>query len=92
MIPRVPARPSGSTKWRTNRPPAGHPLLIHHQVAHLAVHLLDGLAGDLGVVLRLAQILGHCRVPKLEVRHVNIHHPVQEPQGLQGVIPSGIIY
>ena len=55
------------------------------------MHLLDRLAGDFGVVLRLAQILGHLGVPKLEVRHVNIHHPVQEPQGLHGIVAPGVV-
>ena len=71
--------------------PGCHPGISHHQVPHLAVHLFEGAAGHFGVVFRLAEVGGHPRVPEFEIRHIDVHHPVQQAQGLHRVVAAGIV-
>ena len=48
MISRVPRQIVGQHQVAHQKAPPGHALLIHDQIAHLAVHFLDGLAGHSG--------------------------------------------
>src|SRR5512135_228422 len=57
----------------------------------LSVHLPDRLAGALGVVLRLGQPAGGLALPELEVRHVDVHNPVQQLQRGERVVPAGVV-
>ena len=57
---------------------------------HLAEHLFDGGFGRLGIILGGGVAFGQVRLPIFEVRHIDLHQPLQHMQTLHTVIAGAV--
>lgn len=69
----------------------GEAAMVEDQVADLSVHLLDGAAGYLGVVLGERQPAGDLRPPELEVGQVDVDDPVEDLEGRDGLVTAAVV-
>ena len=71
--------------------PQRQSLLVHLQLADLGVHRGDHSASGLGVVAGAEVAATMLGIPQFEIRHVNIDHPVHEPDAIHAVVGRSII-
>src|SRR5262249_44902988 len=69
----------------------GQAVLVHLQVADLAVHLRNDFAGHLRVVDRGQVLAAGLLVPQLEVRHVRVHQTFQDLEPVQAVVGTRVV-
>src|SRR5579883_2500505 len=72
--------------------PDGQAVLGHAQGAHLVVHRADRLARGLRVLGGQQVPAAPLAVPQLEVGHVDVHHPVHEPEAVEAVVGTGVVH
>jgi hypothetical protein len=71
--------------------PLGYPALVQVEVANLAVHLLNCLSIDLGIILDPREAPCVSLIGILHIRHIDIDDAIEKLQGLHGLIATAVI-
>ena len=74
-----------------NQPPFQHPVLPQPQRACLPGHLQDGGGGHRKIVRGAGAGLRQGGIHKLQVRQVDVHQPLQQPEALRLLVPAGVV-
>src|SRR5919198_4403269 len=76
-----------------DEPTPGNPMLVHDEVANLAMHFFEDGSYHFRVVRRSVQVaLARQRIEEFDIGKVDIDDAVEQPDGFKGLIPPTVVY